>query len=748
MEDDDEDAFRERAMALYKTSGGRKETAAAAKQITGGKKKRGGKKSEPSKDDVRQMFDEIDDDGSGLLDRGETKALMVKLFPGMSDAEFDVAFAKMDDDGSGEVDFDEFAAWWKAELKEKGAELEAQMRKVREQMKLKKMAMQLYNADPNEDVSKLKANLAARAAKLKKDTQEKAVVVREIESDDDDDDDDDDTSSSDDGDEELRARRARDREIQRAKAEKINKSSVQDRVKGAKNVASDIRSRGKNLLSKIKNEDVEFGESWDEQNEHSALMTKRRRLFQKMKGPGDGDDLTTDSAEGNTVEDTKAAVEWELDFVKRARRKRTFISVGLGLVLFSVAFIPPLVVYLRDAACQAQSLSENMPFSVNVLEQLNHIEVETFRGVVKIQSDANLTRVDQISIDITKRATSWAAVAAISASAILSDQSLKVSARYDELLGGSFGISTCPQADIVIRVPLLSQSPRSSGPTLNVTVDGPIGEPVMYPWVPNLVGLVGEIDLSFNPGPASVVFGATLLRNTIGPISVKRFKATHLAAIASNGSVSIDSSTLSTVRVITDSGNIAIQTTELSRMEDITSEKDGAMDLGIADGSDYLQMRALGYAVHGSLHASSSSGLINIDQVSGGDIEARSGLGNIDIVLPIPGFSGPYDLRAPFGWKTVTVERLATRLGFSDADAVELDSMFANSTLLVDPLEHKDDSIFKEQRLGRVAGSRGEFGSQRLLAESSAGSVHCKLLERVVNESALIYHLGRLRSSG
>ena len=179
---------------------------------------------------------------------------MVKLFPGMSDAEFDVAFAKMDDDGSGEVDFDEFAAWWKAELKEKGAELEAQMRKVREQMKLKKMAMQLYNADPNEDVSKLKANLAARAAKLKKDTQEKvrcsysrsrvvisrlrcltshrlyrvhrqAVVVREIESDDDDDDDDDDTSSSDDGDEELRARRARDREIQRAKAEKINKSS-------------------------------------------------------------------------------------------------------------------------------------------------------------------------------------------------------------------------------------------------------------------------------------------------------------------------------------------------------------------------------------------------------------------------------------------------------------------------------------------------------------------------------------------
>ena len=86
----------------YKTRGGKNETTAAAKQIMGGKKK--AKKKEASKDDVRRMFDEIDEDGSGLLDRGETKVLMLKLFPGMSDAEFDVAFAKMDDDGSGAMD--------------------------------------------------------------------------------------------------------------------------------------------------------------------------------------------------------------------------------------------------------------------------------------------------------------------------------------------------------------------------------------------------------------------------------------------------------------------------------------------------------------------------------------------------------------------------------------------------------------------------------------------------------------------
>ena len=81
-------------------------------------------------------------------------------------------------------------------------------------------------------------------------------------------------------------------------------------------------------------------------------------------------------------------------------------------------------------------------------------------------------------------------------------------------------------------------------------------------------------------------------------------------------------------------------------------------------------------------------------------------------------------------------------------DAVELDSMLTNSTLLVERLEYEDDSIFSEHRIGRVAGSHGEFGMQQLLAESSAGNVHCKLLETVANESALIYRLGRLRGSG
>jgi hypothetical protein len=293
--------------------------------------------------------------------------------------------------------------------------------------------------------------------------------------------------------------------------------AAKDRVKGAKNMASGIRSRGKNLMAKIKNEDDD--EHLDGEDEQNMLVEKRRRLFRKLEGGGG--DLTADSAEGNSAADTKAANDWELNFVKRARRKRTIISVSLGVLLFSLTFVPPFVVYLMDNACEEPSLSDAVPFSFDVLDQLLHIEVETFRGIVKIQSDANLTHADRIFVDITKRSVSEDGMSGISASATLTEQTLKVSAHFDELAGGSFGLSNCPQADIVVRVPVLSQSSRSSGPTLNVTVDGQIGTPVFYPWVPNLVGIVGEIDLSFSPAPASVVFGATILRNTIGSISVK-----------------------------------------------------------------------------------------------------------------------------------------------------------------------------------------------------------------------------------
>ena len=83
--------------------------------------------------------------------------------------------------------------------------------------------------------------------------------------------------------------------------------------------------------------------------------------------------------------------------------------------------------------------------------------------------------------------------------------------------------------------------------------------------------------------------------------------------------------------------------------------------------------------------------------------------------------------------------------GFTETEAAELDSLFSNSTLLVEKLESEDDSIFAEHRLGRVVGPRGEYGNQRLLAESSSGSVRCKIREQVSNESLIIFTLAAAR---
>ena len=123
-----------------------------------------------------------------------------------------------------------------------------------------------------------------------------------------------------------------------------------------------------------------------------------------------------------------------------------------------------------------------------------------------------------VSVDITKKSVSKDGMAGISQEAELNGAELTVRARYDELLGGTFGLSSCPQADITIRVPMLSRSTPSTGPSLNVTVDGPIGLPVFSPWVPNLVAVIGTIDLVPDP---DFVFGTSILRNTVGDISVQ-----------------------------------------------------------------------------------------------------------------------------------------------------------------------------------------------------------------------------------
>lgn len=62
--------------------------------------------------ELRQLFGQIDEDGSGLLDREEVAALSEQLGVTLTKVKLDAAMADMDEDGSGEVDFDEFKEWW------------------------------------------------------------------------------------------------------------------------------------------------------------------------------------------------------------------------------------------------------------------------------------------------------------------------------------------------------------------------------------------------------------------------------------------------------------------------------------------------------------------------------------------------------------------------------------------------------------------------------------------------------------
>lgn len=60
---------------------------------------------------VRSMFEQLDKDGDGQLDRAELKMVADAIGHRMSNGELDTAMTQLDHDGNGEVDFDEFFLW-------------------------------------------------------------------------------------------------------------------------------------------------------------------------------------------------------------------------------------------------------------------------------------------------------------------------------------------------------------------------------------------------------------------------------------------------------------------------------------------------------------------------------------------------------------------------------------------------------------------------------------------------------------
>merc|ERR1719240_2059265 len=64
------------------------------------------------RENLKGIFDSIDEDRSGYLDRAELANLAERAGRHLTDRQLDDAMNHMDADGSGQVDFDEFVDWW------------------------------------------------------------------------------------------------------------------------------------------------------------------------------------------------------------------------------------------------------------------------------------------------------------------------------------------------------------------------------------------------------------------------------------------------------------------------------------------------------------------------------------------------------------------------------------------------------------------------------------------------------------
>jgi Ca2+-binding EF-hand superfamily protein len=66
-----------------------------------------------TKDEMKRVFERIDENGNGYLDAEELRKLAGIIDPdGLSTVELEAALSMMDEDGDDEIDFEEFFEWW------------------------------------------------------------------------------------------------------------------------------------------------------------------------------------------------------------------------------------------------------------------------------------------------------------------------------------------------------------------------------------------------------------------------------------------------------------------------------------------------------------------------------------------------------------------------------------------------------------------------------------------------------------
>ena len=70
-----------------------------------------------------RQFEDVDEDGSGFLDRDEIRRLSHAVGAELGETELNDAMAEMDRSGTGEVNFEDYYAWWTAQRERAAAEL-------------------------------------------------------------------------------------------------------------------------------------------------------------------------------------------------------------------------------------------------------------------------------------------------------------------------------------------------------------------------------------------------------------------------------------------------------------------------------------------------------------------------------------------------------------------------------------------------------------------------------------------------
>ncbi len=95
-------------------------------------------------DMLREVFNQVDTDGSGALNRWELETVLIEMGEQVTREELNAAMRMMDDDNSGEVCFDEFKAWWNHYQSEKTTQRLIQQDPVR-----KYRYTQFMHAQPN-----------------------------------------------------------------------------------------------------------------------------------------------------------------------------------------------------------------------------------------------------------------------------------------------------------------------------------------------------------------------------------------------------------------------------------------------------------------------------------------------------------------------------------------------------------------------------------------------------------------------